>query len=109
MYLLDILCVPKHFDRNLITYHLSREYSDREAKPTPFEERGETSLVYGGVKSENWRFRVTISPRSTAASTSQDYAHGCLGGSFPTDPVSSLTSNYLTRMLTEQVILYGKT
>lgn len=53
MYLLDILCVPKHFDRNLITYHLSREYSDREAKPTPFEERGETSLVYGGVKSEN--------------------------------------------------------
>ena len=53
MYLLDILCVPKHFDRNLITYHLSREYSDREAKLTPFEELGETSLVYGGVKSEN--------------------------------------------------------
>lgn len=50
---MDILCVPKHFDRNLITYHLSREYSDREAKLTPFEERGETSLVYGGITSEN--------------------------------------------------------
>ena len=47
------MCSGEHFDRNLITYHLLWEYSDREAKPTPLEECGETSLVYGGVKSEN--------------------------------------------------------
>lgn len=33
------MCSVEDFDRNLITYHLSWEYSDREAEPTPFEER----------------------------------------------------------------------
>ena len=33
------VCSGEDFDRNLITYHLSWEYSDREAEPTPFEER----------------------------------------------------------------------